>query len=105
MSEWRVVAHVVNGGHPERPSLSECHGFALPDTLWSLLTYCWSQDPRERLSMETIVTELQQVFPEIQESQDLLNWSYTKHNVDLLDVIGIALPPAFPLASSPIHIS
>jgi hypothetical protein len=60
MSDPRVIAHVSSGGYPQRPSLEECRGFDLPDSLWLLLEQCWSYAPEQRPSMENIVIQLTQ---------------------------------------------
>ena len=47
--------HVLNGGRPRRP-IGTINGMC--DPLWDIITRCWAAEPKDRLSMNSVVTEL-----------------------------------------------
>jgi len=58
MPEMLVVAHVQNGGRPER---SKCWPTVFTEPMWQLLENCWDEVPTNRLDMNSIVHRLEQM--------------------------------------------
>lgn len=52
------------------------HSWGLTDSIWSMMTECWSSDPAKRPSIDDVIAQLtrtQAVSPDIRPSQ---NWGY-----------------------------
>lgn len=54
-----VIIAASDGKLPRRPMEEEIVDRGLDDSLWYLLTRCWSSDPSARPTIEEVVTDLE----------------------------------------------
>jgi hypothetical protein len=61
LSDAAVIARVVSGGYPPRPTLEQCHGYAFPDSLWTVLKKCWKSGAAKRPPIQFILNTLEEL--------------------------------------------
>ena len=59
LEDLEIVRKVIGGGRPERPEGAE--GAWFTDDIWGMLEQCWSQQPKDRPSIEAVLECLERV--------------------------------------------
>ena len=54
---FRAGRRILKGERPERPT----DGVRMPNRMWDLIKWCWSQEPSSRPPMDKVVRELQKI--------------------------------------------
>jgi hypothetical protein len=81
-----VIALILKGKVPSRPSSERCHGLPPSDSLWSIISSCLERAASNRASISTVLSNLRRLQDE----------DHTSTGVPSAEHNGISPPPPTP---------
>jgi len=69
LNDYRVVVDIVKGKRPSRPTLPD--GGMVSDELWTLVNFCWAQEPSARPSAKDVVRHMDAIVAKDRRSKPL----------------------------------
>lgn len=74
-NDYIVIANIMKGKRPQRPSKSLASASGLSASLWDLIQQCWSGTPDIRPHAQDIVNTIKQSRPVWEDSRPTLTWA------------------------------